>query len=150
QTIEHNSERFGGVPSPGPWTNAEQALARDGKFATVAGSTGAMFVRWNYKDSPLGSSSYQNQNDAIDYVQVFLRGRADSPAASADDRTVQVALTVDGVNPATPWKDCVLGAGNTDCTLGSRNTMDLWQERGGIPLGHQDMARRSAPVKVNG
>lgn len=149
-TLDRKELKFERVGAAGPWNNAANVITRDKASATVAGRTDSMFIKWNYKESSLGSPSYQIQGNVMDYFTATVRGNASSGSASAENRTVQLALTVDGHAPATPWHDCVLNQPATTCQIGSGKTMDMWQAPGNAPLGRQDFARRTAAVTVAG
>jgi hypothetical protein len=129
------------------WSNPAGALSNDPAAATVSGSTAPLFLRHDQASYRLGEPDYADR-DSVDYYQVTIRGSG--TAAAESDRTIEVALTVDSVTPATPWKEQALATTEAAYTFGSSTAIDLWQATGARPLSRPDITVRTGTVNTAG
>lgn len=128
------------------WTNPSNALADDASSATISGSSATLFLRWNQDTAALGTSGWSGYDGSgLDYLRVLLKGQ--SSAATAADRTVQVALTFDGgVTAGGPWNDAVLPTTEGTVTVGSTAPGQTLQTAGRPPIDKTRTTRRSGTL----
>ncbi|MGH9666123.1 MAG: hypothetical protein ACRD9L_16990, partial [Bryobacteraceae bacterium] len=154
--------KFANVYDPtGTWTSPGSIIGDDQSFTTISGSQQPLFA-----DPALSiyqGASHATNVSSLNYVQIVLNSwcsdNGDTCSATADqDRTVQVALTVDRVNPATAWQDQVVAGCSSNCTgSGNRYTIGSttpilasWINTPTPTFDLTDVPPRTGTVNVNG
>ncbi len=104
------------------WTNPNGALTDDGSAATYSGSGQEWLVLTNSAQSSLGE--FYAFAAGIDSITVRIKGSATGD--SADQRTIDVCLTLDGANCSGDIRKVVLDSEQTTKTAGGGPPLDTW------------------------
>ncbi|MGE5648429.1 MAG: hypothetical protein ACM336_21835 [Acidobacteriota bacterium] len=114
----------------GAWTNPGSVTASDGASAGYTGSGSGtqpwLWIRSNWTAGANGGN-YSDDYNQLDYIVLNLKGGA--AGASGDNASVEVCLTVDGVNCATAIKTQDLTACGSSCAIGDKTPiLKFWQD----------------------
>ena len=145
----------------GTWPTPASVISDDQNATSVSGSQQALFL-----DPALSiyrGGSHSTTGSSLNYMQVILNSwcsdNGDACASTAtQDRTIQVALTVDRVNPATDWEDQVVTGCSANCTgSGNRYTIGSttpilasWISTATPSFDLTDVSPRSGTVNTSG
>jgi hypothetical protein len=140
------------------WQNPSNVLADDSDAATVSGSQQPLFVNVPISTTngawPHGDNHSTNLS-GLDWVKIPVLN-AWYGSGSGADLIVQIALTVDGVTPATNWIDQTLAVCTSGCANGNRyeigdTTPVLAAWTGGLPptFDGTDVVQRTGKVNTS-
>lgn len=124
------------------WNSPASSLTDDGASASISGSLSPLFLRWNHDAASFGASTFASFDaSGLDFLKLNIKGMGS--ATAPEDRTVQVAITFDSINAASPWYDVILPTSQGAVAAGSGVPGDTLQTKGAKPFSRVRMARKS-------